>query len=133
VVISMALAAVAVGGVIACYLMAAQRSEWTTASTAAHQLAMDRMAQLRAARWELAWEGEPGRNELVPGGPVWDPPVALAVPQTGGNDLWATNQVTVADVGIDRPLMLLRVDCVWSLPMRGPFTNTLVSYRAPDQ
>ena len=126
------MAAVTVGGVIACYLMAAQRSEWTTASTAAHQLAGDRMAQLRAARWELAWEGEPGLNELVSGGPVWDAPTALAVPNTGGSELWATNLVTVANIGVDRPLMLLRVDCVWSLPLRGPFTNTLISYRSPD-
>lgn len=129
VVVSMALAAFTVGGVIACYLTAAQRSEWTTASTAAHQLAMNRMEQLRAARWD---DTAGVTNELVEG-VQWGAPTVLEVPQTGAGMLWATNQVTVTRLAVDRPVMLLRVDCVWSLPTRGPFTNTLVSYRAPDQ
>jgi prepilin-type N-terminal cleavage/methylation domain-containing protein len=129
VVVSMALAAFTVGGVIACYLMAAQRSEWTTASTAAHQLAMDRMEQLRAARWD---DASAVASELLEG-VRWEAPSVLEVPQTGLGMLWATNQVTVTRLAVDRPVMLLRVDCVWSLAARGPFTNTLVSYRAPDQ
>jgi type II secretory pathway pseudopilin PulG len=132
VVISMAMAALTVSGVISCYLMAVQRSEWTAASTAAHQLAMDRMAQLRALRWEVSWEGDATRtNELVAGSFV-DPGEALDLPQTGTEPLLATNYVTVTRLN-DPPLLLLRVDCVWSLLSLGPFTNTLVSYRASDQ
>ena len=91
----MAMAALTVSGVISCYLMAVQRSEWTTASTAAQQLAMDRMAQLRASRWEVSWEGDPTRtNELVAGSYV-DAAEALDLPQTGTVPLMATNHVTV--------------------------------------
>jgi hypothetical protein len=133
VVVSIAMAAVAVGGVISCYLMAAQRSEWTTASTAATQSAMDRMAQLRAARWEVSWEGDSTRtNELVAGDFV-EGPVPLDMPLTGTMPLMATNYVSVTRLPMDRPLFLLEVDCVWGLMGRGPFTNSLVSYRAPDQ
>lgn len=132
VVISMAMAALTVSGVISCYLMAVQRSEWTAASTAAQQLAMDRMAQLRALRWEVSWEGDTTRtNELLAGSYV-DEAEALDLPQTGTVPLMATNHVTVTRLD-DPPLLLLRVDCVWSLLSRGPFTNTLVSYRASDQ
>jgi type II secretory pathway pseudopilin PulG len=133
VVVSMAMAAVAVGGIIASYLMAAQRSEWTTASLAAGQLAMDRMAQLRNARWELKWEGDPSRTNEVVEGVFVDPPEPLDIPLTGTDPLLATNHVTVTRLAVDRPVFLLRVDCVWSLLSRGPFTNTVVSYRAPDQ
>ena len=137
VLVSMAMAAVTVGGIISAYLMAAQRSEWTTASTAATQSAMDRMAQLRAARWEVKWDlPESGRtNELVQGEFV-EGPVPLDMPLTGTIPLMATNYVSVSSVTnlpVDRPLYLLKVDCVWSLMGRGPFTNGLVSYRAPDQ
>jgi hypothetical protein len=132
VVISMAIAALTVSSIISCYLMAVQRSEWTAASTAAQQLAMDRMAQLRALRWEVSWEGDSTRtNELVAGTYV-DAAEALGLPQTGTVPLLATNHVTVTRL-YDPDLLLLRVDCVWSLLNRGPFTNTLVSYRASDQ
>ncbi len=133
VVVSFVIAALTVGGIITSYLMAAQRSEWTTASTAAHQMAMDRMAQLRDARWELSWEvpGSIMTNELRPG-TNWDAPSVLDVPRTGTGELWATNLVTVTRLS-PPPVCVLRVDCVWSLLTRGPFTNTVVSYRAPDQ
>jgi type II secretory pathway pseudopilin PulG len=134
VMVSFGLAAFTVGGIIASYLMAAQRSEWTTASTAAQQLAMDRMAQLRAARWELSWEagGLTLTNELVELNNIPDLPAVLEIPQTATGVLMATNYVTVTKM-VDPRVALLRVDCVWSLPTRGPFTNSLVSYRAPDQ
>jgi type II secretory pathway pseudopilin PulG len=134
VVVSMAMAAMTVGAIISCYLMAAQRSEWTTASTAASQLAMDRLAQMRVARWDLSFENgnPPGTNDLVEGFFV-DDPAPLDMPLTGTVPLMATNQVTVTRLAVDRPVLMLRVDCVWSLMSRGPFTNTVVSYRAPDQ
>jgi hypothetical protein len=132
VVISMAMAALTVSGIISCYLMAVQRSEWTAASTAASQLAMDRMAQLRALRWEVSWEGDTTRtNELLAGSFV-DEAEPLDLAQTGTDPLMATNFVTVTRLS-DPPLLLLRVDCVWSLLSRGPFTNSLVSYRSSDQ
>ncbi len=128
----MAIAALTVSSIISCYLMAVQRSEWTAASTAAQQLAMDRMSQLRALRWEVSWEGDTTRtNELLAGNYV-DGAEALNLPQTGTVPLLATNYVTVRRL-YDPDLLLLRVDCVWSLLSRGPFTNTLVSYRASDQ
>jgi len=133
VVVSFAIAAFTVGGIISSYLMAAQHSEWSTASAAAHQVAMDRMAQLRAARWELSWEGDPTlTNELVELVNIPDPPAVLEIPQTGTGVLLATNYVTVTKLS-DPPVAVLRVNCVWSLVTRGPFTNSLVSYRAPDQ
>jgi Tfp pilus assembly protein PilV len=132
VLVSIALAATTIGGVIACYLMAAQRSEWSSASGAAHRQVMMRMEQLKAARWDLAFTN--GELDTLVGGPVAEPAQVLDVPQTGFDFLWATNWTTVSNVvGSAAPLRLLRVDCVWSLPTRGPFTNTLITYRAPDQ
>jgi len=46
---------------------------------------------------------------------------------------YATNFTTITSVSANPPLKLIRVDCVWSFMKHGIFTNTLVSYRAPDQ
>ena len=44
-----------------------------------------------------------------------------------------TNFTTISDVAGLQPLKLIRVDCVWPFLRHGVFTNTMVTYRAPDQ
>jgi hypothetical protein len=71
-------------------------------------------------------------NELVAGNfPVVVAP--LDIPVAANNPLNATNTTTITTVSTNPPLRMIRVDCVWWLLSRGPFTNTLTAYRAPDQ
>ena len=51
----------------------------------------------------------------------------------GGAVLYGTNRVSIVQVSDSPPLRMVQVDCVWSYPERGPFTNSVVMYRSPDQ
>jgi prepilin-type N-terminal cleavage/methylation domain-containing protein len=134
VMISIVIAGAAVAGIVGGYHLVVQRAEWSSASTAAQLQAMRRLELVRSARWDPACPSYPtNANDLVPENfpeVEW----ALDVPQSGTTLLMATNRVMITDVpGSPVPLRLIQVDCVWSLPSRGPYTNTLISYRAPDQ
>lgn len=130
VVISLAIAALGIGGIIWGYILTAQRAEWSTCSAAAQSMAMRRLEQTRAAKWDPL--GNPPVDELVSGN-FTNLIAALDLPLAGANTVYATNVVTINLVNADPPLKLVRVDCVWSVLSRGPFTNTITTYRAPDQ
>ena len=130
VMISIVIAGTAVAGIIGGYHLVVQRAEWSSASTAAQLQAMRQLELVRAARWAPS---STNANELDQTNFLNIPPRPLDVPQTRTN-LMATNYVTITTnvPGSLVPLMLIKVECVWSLPSRGPYTNTLISYRAPD-
>ena len=52
VLISTAIAALSIGGVIYGYTMSAQRAEWSAYSLAAHGLAMKYLEQTRSCKWD---------------------------------------------------------------------------------
>ena len=133
VVISVAIAGLGIGGIVTGYIISAQRAEWSTCSAAAHVMAMRRLEQTRAAKWDPF--GYPPVDELVTSNfpPRVDP---LDVPLAGSNNVYATNTVTIVplytDLNTEPPLKAVRVDCVWAIMSRGPFTNTLLTYRTAD-
>lgn len=130
VIISVAIAAVSLGGIVWGYILAGHRTEWSTYSAAAHLMAMRQLEQTRAAKWDP--RGYPPVDDLVS---TNFPPVTmpLNLPQVGTNIVTATSTTTITDIPTDPPVRMIRVDCSWSVMGRGPFTNTLVTYRAPDQ
>jgi len=102
-----------------------------TCSAAAQQMAMRRLEQTRAAKWDpFAY---PPVDELTTNNflPVI---AALDVPSIGTNAILATNVVTIYTVYTNPPLKVIRVDCTWSLSLvsRVPLTNTLLTYRTSD-
>ena len=129
VLISIVIAGAAVAGIVMGYHVVVQRAEWSSAATAAQLQAMRQLELVRAARWR--WP--PSTNGVDDLGVTnFADVVPLDVPQTGTTILTATNWVTIEDVSTNPPLRMIQVDCVWSLPDRGPYTNTVVSYRASD-
>ena len=128
VVITIAILALVVQGTVIGYVFSAQRAEWSAYSMAAQSLAMQSVEQARAAKWDpQAW---PVSDEL--GTTSFAQVVVLDVPVVG-TPVYATNYVRVSTVSVNPPLRELRTDCVWRLVKRGPFTNTLITLRAPDQ
>ncbi len=129
VVMSIGIAAISMGGIVSGYVFAAQQAEWSVFSTAGQSLAIQRLEQTRAAKWDAS--SYPPVDELVSS----NFPVAVAdlnVPNTGTNTFKATNTTTITSISTNPPLKLIRVDCTWRCLGRGPFTNTVVSYRGPD-
>jgi type II secretory pathway pseudopilin PulG len=130
VVMSTALASLMLGGVVYGYLLAAQRAEWAAYSLAAQSLASMRVEQARSTKWDpMAW---PPADELQTANFPTSVEV-LDIPVSGTNLVYATNYTTISTVSAAPPLRMIRVDCVWRFYRRGLYTNTVVTYRGPDQ
>ena len=129
-VVSTGIASVVIGGCVYGYILSAQRAEWSAFSLAANSLAMQRIEQARAAKWDPM--GFPAVDELVP----TNFPVRvdiLDIPISGTNNTYATSVTTIATISVNPPLKMVRVDCSWQFVNRGSYTNSIVTYRAADQ
>ena len=94
---------------------------------------MEGVEQARAAKWDpQAW---PPIDEL--GITNYTQVDQLDVP-VAGQAVLATNYISITTVSATPPLRKMRADCVWMLisrpqNARGPFTNTVTTYRTADQ
>lgn len=126
----MAVTALAIGGIVLCYVFSVERAEWSARSAAAQCLAAQRIEQARAAKWDSL--ASPPVDELVSTNfPV--EVASLGVPSTTAAGVLATNLTTITLLDEDPPLKMVRVDCWWAFFSRGLFTNTVITYRSPDQ
>lgn len=128
--VAMTIAMVTVGASVKGYILTANKAEWSAYSLAANSLAMQRVEQTRAAKWDpTAW---PSVDQVVPAN---FPPLTnvLDVPISGTNITHGRITTTITTVSANPPLKQVRADCVWKFMNRGWFTNTVISYRAPDQ
>jgi prepilin-type N-terminal cleavage/methylation domain-containing protein len=128
VVVSVAILALCLGGVVYGYVLQAQRAEWSAYSLAAQSLASQGIEQARSAQWKpQLW---PVIDELPPTN--FSTVEQLDMPRSGF-PVNATNFVTIIEVSTNPPLRQIRVACTWMFVNRGPFTNTMISLRAADQ
>jgi hypothetical protein len=119
-----------VTGVVSGFVQSHRMSEWSAYSLAAQSLAMQPLEQARAAKWDPT--RSPAQDELVTAN--FPPSLqVLDVPLSGTNVIYATNTVSIRMVSTDPPLREILVECTWRFFNRGVFTNTALTYRAPDQ
>jgi prepilin-type N-terminal cleavage/methylation domain-containing protein len=134
VVISMAILAVVVQGVIVGYVGTAQRAEWNAHALAAQSLASQAAEQARSAKWDpQAWPQGVGAglsDEL--GVTNYMQLDTLDVP-THSAAIIVTNYISITTVSANPALRQIRADCVWKFLNRGYFTNSVTMLRAPDQ
>jgi type II secretory pathway pseudopilin PulG len=133
-VISLAIASLVFSSILLGYTMTTDHAEWSAYSLAAQSVAMQGVEQARAAQWDT--RTAPPTDEL--GVTNFSQVITLDVPMTGGNPTLATNYISVTTISTLPMLRELRADCVWCLEFRGartrgPFTNSVVTLRAPDQ
>jgi type II secretory pathway pseudopilin PulG len=130
VVFSLALIGLMAGGIINGYIQSARVTDWQAHSLAAQSLAMQRVEQCRAAKWDT--RSFPVVDQLVASN---FPAVTerMDLPTVSTNASYATIYTTITTVSASPPLRMMQADCVWRFPGRGWFTNTIVTYRAPDQ
>lgn len=129
-IISLAVIGISTAGIIYGYLMASQRAEWSSYSLAAQSLAMQRIEQVRSAKWDPL--GYPAVDEIQSTN-FPEQIEVMDIPMASTNLVLATNFTTVTLLHSNPPLKMIRVDCVWSFQWKTLHTNTIVTYRAPDQ
>ncbi len=130
VVIASALAAMSMSGIIYGYTQSAKFAEFTSYSLASQSMAMQRIEQCRACKWDPL--GYPPIDELVASNFTAQVNI-LDMPISGSNAVYATNFTVITTLATNPPLKMIRVDCVWPFLGRGLFTNSTQTYRSPDQ
>ncbi|MGZ8937632.1 MAG: type IV pilus modification PilV family protein [Limisphaerales bacterium] len=130
IVISLMIAAVATAGIVSGYVFTAHSAEWSAFSLAANSLAIQRMEQTRAAKWDLQVSPQ---VDLLQSTNFPTQIEVLDIPVSGTNYVWGTNVTTITDVSTTPPLRMVRVDCSWQFVNGRVYTNTITTYRAPDQ
>lgn len=128
--VSVSIAVLTIGGTMNGYVLSTQRAEWSAHSLAAHSLALQRMEQVRSAKWDTA--AYPQVDQVVTSN-FRSITNILDVPVSGSNLILASIHTTITTVSAVPPLKMVRVDCIWPFMNRGLFTNSVMSYRAPDQ
>jgi type II secretory pathway pseudopilin PulG len=115
---------------IVAYTRTSERAEWSGYSLAAECLGVRQMERYHAVLWDTQTLPITDDTVNVPTNVV----APLDLPMTGTNAVWATNFTTMTTFTNAGPsyFKMIRVDTVW--PWKGRlFTNTLVTYRCPDQ
>jgi type II secretory pathway pseudopilin PulG len=129
-VMSLGIALITVSASVKGYLLTSNKAEWSAYSLAANSMAMQRIEQARAAKWDPgAW---PSVDRVVQSNfPTLTN--VLDVPLSGTNIVYGIVTTTVTNISVNPPLKLVRVECTWKYMNHGWFTNSVTSYRAPDQ
>lgn len=128
--IASAVASLMFGGIVYGYVQAGRNAEWSAYSFAAQAMAMHRLEQTRACRWDP--EATPAVDELVA---TNFPTLAsvLDVPMSGTNVTYATNYTAISTISTVPQVRMIRVDTVWKFLLNGRFyTNTIATCRASD-
>ena len=128
--VSLGIAGILITAIVSGFIQAHRQSEWSAYSLAANSLAMQGVEQARAAKWDRL--GYPPVDQVV----TQNFPrriEVLDIPIVRSNIVYATNRWFISSVSTNPPLRLVRVECSWRFPNRGVFTNSVATYRAPDQ
>lgn len=126
-IIAMAIAGITVAGVASGFMQMLLQGQSSAYSLAAHSQAMRGLEQARAAKWD------PAGKDDVGGDTNWMQIEILDLPMSGNNITYATNHVYVSTISTRPPLRQIKVECTWNFMNRRVFTNSIVTYRAPDQ
>jgi prepilin-type N-terminal cleavage/methylation domain-containing protein len=130
VLIALAVLGVSLGGILTLYIRSAQRADWSGYSVSAQMMALSGLEQCRAAKYDP--NGSPPTDALV--STNFPSRVDILDPGTvNGTNSYGTNTTTILTIATNPALKLVRVDCTWTYPGRGVFTNSVFTYRAPNQ
>ena len=130
VIISMGVAAMAIGSIISGYLLAAKAAELSASSAAVQWSAIQALERTRSARWEpLA--ATPVDELVQTNFPT--SVIALDIPLKKKKVAYATNRITITSLTGYPTLRMIRVETTWASSSRGPYTNSLITYRSADR
>jgi len=120
-----------IGSMIAGFVQSARQAESSSYVLAAQALASQGLEQTRAAKWDPT--ATPAVDQLT-NGAFPNIITNLDVPGSSARLISATNITTIFMVSTNPQLKMIRVDCSWSLSTSSRvYTNSMFTYRAPDQ
>jgi type II secretory pathway pseudopilin PulG len=130
-VMSIAILALVMAGLIYGYVQTNYRAEWSSMSLAAQSQAVQAVEQARAAQWDV---------HVVSSDPLIPPQTytrtsTMLIPSTGAS-ITVTSIVDIINILTNPPLRQIRAACWWRLPptTNGTlYSNTVVTWRAPDE
>ena len=125
------LAGITVSAVVSGFWQSIQQSEWSAHSLAAQSLAQQALEQARAAKWDP--HASPSVDQLQQTNFPVRADEVLDVPSGRGQNLLATTRTTIRTISEHPPLRMIEVETTWQFGNRRRYTNTIATYRAPDQ
>src|SRR3954468_24868953 len=130
IIVCMLILGLGVAGMLSLYVQSAVRADWSAYAYSAHLMTLNAMEQCRGAKYDP--RGSPPVDELVSS----NFPSRVDVLDIGGSSsvlAYGTNITTITTVSTNSLLKMIQVDCVWAYPRRGLFTNSVLTYRSPNQ
>lgn len=129
IVISLALTAVSVAAIIDGYVLCSRQAETSALTFAAQAQALERLEQTRAAKWDPGAADpvdEVVQTNFIP------TEVVLDVPNRNIRRM-ATNFTIIRQISVNPPLKGIRIETVWAWSNGKLYTNSVTTYRGPDQ
>ncbi|MDB6108439.1 MAG: hypothetical protein JWR69_189 [Pedosphaera sp.] len=130
VLVAMGISGLAVSGIVSGYLFCVRSAEFSALSLAANARALERVEQMRSAKWDTA--SYPMVDQMVSTN-FSNTVVTLDLSGSGNGVTLATNFVQISQMSTNPALKRIRVDCVWQFNGSRLVTNTVETCRAPDQ
>ena len=134
--VSICIFAMVISGILYGYVQANHFAEWSSMSYAAQSYALQGLEQVRAAKWDLSanpvWDDIPAPTNYVQTD-FMDVPVSGA-PYSITNYISISNAPLASGISSSVQLRVITSRCIWIFPATGkPYTNTVVTFRAPDK
>lgn len=114
-VVSIAILALVMGGMLCGYMQTNQRAEWSSLSLSAQSFASQWAEQTRAATDNELHSGQYTRTS------------SMFIPGTAGSVV-VTNYVSITNVFANPQVWQIRVDCVWQFPLTAVWTNNSATF-----
>ena len=130
VVVALAITGLIVAGIVSGYIFCLNASEKGALTMAANSRALERIEQTRSAQWDTSVS--PAVDQLVAAN-FPDTTVVLDQSGTTTNVTAATVRTEITQLSSAPPLRRIRVDCIWQFRGVERITNSIETYRAPDQ
>jgi prepilin-type N-terminal cleavage/methylation domain-containing protein len=130
--IAVALLTMVMAGAIYGFAQANRLAEWSSMSQAAQSYALQGLEQVRSAKWDL-WANP--IIDVMPAPTNFTQCDIMDVPMTGSQltNCFVTNYIKLIQISTSPQLREVWSQCVWTFPLtRQSFTNTVITYRAPD-
>ena len=138
VVMSLAILALVMGGMIQGYIQTNRQAKWSSASLVAQSSAAQAVEQAMATKWDTHSDitntgfGTPKELQST----NYTQTSSMSVPGTGQLVI-VTNYVRITNVCDNPKMMQIRADCIWQFPLAGTwtnnpastFTNTVITWR----